>query len=158
MGDTLFYQYIDRLSLFYNYFAFLDTDAYLADQLFIKHQVRVHFCEEYVRGDSPYRVIFCHVRKRDRARFQAALEELPKKMMYAVRFGANANSREKRRRIPVKQLIPLDKRSKKAKREYHAKQRGSWNGVNPVTRIVQSRKAYDRARVKQSDRRDPRID
>lgn len=43
MGDTLFYQYIDRLSLFYNYFAFLDTDAYLADQLFIKHQVRVHF-------------------------------------------------------------------------------------------------------------------
>ena len=66
MGDTLFYQYIDRLSLFYNYFAFLDTDAYLADQLFIKHQVRVHFC---------------HVRKRDRARFQAALEELPKKMM-----------------------------------------------------------------------------
>ena len=36
MGDTLFYQYIDRLSLFYNYFAFLDTDAYLADQLFIK--------------------------------------------------------------------------------------------------------------------------
>ena len=76
MGDTLFYQYIDRLSLFYNYFAFLDTDAYLADQLFIKHQVRVHFCEEYVRGDSPYRVIFCHVRKRDRARFQAALEEV----------------------------------------------------------------------------------
>ena len=68
MGDTLFYQYIDRLSLFYNYFAFLDTDAYLADQLFIKHQVRVHFCEEYVRGDSPYRVIFCHVRKRDRSR------------------------------------------------------------------------------------------
>ena len=81
MGDTLFYQHIDRLSLFYNYFAFLDTDAYLADQLFVKHQARVHFREEYVRGDSPYRVIFCHVRKRDRARFQAALEELPKKMM-----------------------------------------------------------------------------
>ncbi len=81
MGNTHFYQHIDRLSLFYSYFAFLDTDAYLADQLFIKHQVRVHFCEEYVRGDSPYRVIFCHVRKRDRARFQAALEELPKKMM-----------------------------------------------------------------------------
>ena len=34
-----------------------------------------------VRNDSPYRAIFCHVRKRDRERFQAALEELPKKMM-----------------------------------------------------------------------------
>ena len=45
------------------------------------------------------------------------------------------------------QLIPLDKRSKKARREYHAKQRGSWHGVNPITRTVQSRKTYDRARV-----------
>lgn len=53
MGDTHFYQHIDRLSLFCSYFVFLDTDAYLADQLFIKHQVRVHFHEEYVRGDSP---------------------------------------------------------------------------------------------------------
>ena len=32
------------------------------------------------------------------------------------------------------QLILLDKRSKKARREYHAKQRGSWHGVNPITR------------------------
>ena len=32
------------------------------------------------------------------------------------------------------QLVPLDKRSKKARREYHAKQRGSWHGVNPITR------------------------
>lgn len=52
------------------------------------------------------------------------------------------------------QSVPLDKRSKKAQREYHAKQRGSWHGVNPITRTVQSRKTYDRARVKQADRRD----
>lgn len=52
------------------------------------------------------------------------------------------------------QLVPLDKLSKKAQREYHAKQRGSWHGVNPITRTVQSRKTYDRARVKQADRRD----
>ena len=29
------------------------------------------------------------------------------------------------------QLIPLDKRSKKARREYHAKQRGSWHTGQP---------------------------
>ena len=52
------------------------------------------------------------------------------------------------------QLVPLDKRSKKAQREYHAKQRGSWHGVNPITRTVQSRKTYDRERVKQADRPD----
>ena len=81
MQRTDFYQHIDRRSLLYTHYAFLDTEAYLADQLFLKHQVRVHFREEYGRDDSPYRVIFCHVRKRDRERFQAALEELPKKMM-----------------------------------------------------------------------------
>ncbi len=48
-------------------------------------------------------------------------------------------------------LIPLDKRSKKAQREHHAKRRGSWHGLNPITRTVQSRKTYDRARVKQAD-------
>lgn len=52
------------------------------------------------------------------------------------------------------QLIPLDKRSKKAQKEYHSKQRGSWYGVNPITRTVQNRKNYDRARIKQTDRRD----
>ena len=81
MQHTDLYQHIDRRSLLYTYFAFLDTEAYLADQLFLKHQVRVHFCEEYVRGDSPYRAIFCHVRKRDEERFLSALAELPDKMM-----------------------------------------------------------------------------
>ena len=56
------------------------------------------------------------------------------------------------------QLIPLDKRSKKAQREYYSKQRGSWYGVNPITRTVQSRKAYDGARIKQTNRRDFGID
>lgn len=81
MKHSQYYQPIDRPSLRYAYYAFLDTDAYLADPIFIKHQVRVRFREEYVRNDSPYRVIFCQVRKRDRMRFLAAMEELPNKML-----------------------------------------------------------------------------
>lgn len=73
MKQTDFYQDIERFSLLNAYYAYMDTDAYLADQLFIKHQVRVHFREEYARDGSPYRVIFCHVRKRDQERFLAAL-------------------------------------------------------------------------------------
>lgn len=53
------------------------------------------------------------------------------------------------------QLVPLNKRSKKAQRKFYAERRGSWHGVNPVSRTIQSRKAYDRARVKQANRRDP---
>lgn len=43
----------------------------------------------------------------------------------------------------MKQMIPLKKQSKKAQKEQHAKQRGSWHGISPVTRTVPNGKAYD---------------
>lgn len=45
-------------------------------------------------------------------------------------------------------LTPLDKQSKRRRREFHAARRGSWNGLSPVTRIVPDRRAYDRNRMK----------
>lgn len=50
--------------------------------------------------------------------------------------------------------IPLKKQSKKKQHEYYASQRGSWNGVNPVTRVVKSKKTYNRNTIKQTIRRD----
>lgn len=47
----------------------------------------------------------------------------------------------------AEKFVPLEKRSKKEQRAYHAKQRGSWNGVNPVTRVVPNKKVYNRKRV-----------
>lgn len=41
----------------------------------------------------------------------------------------------------------------KEKRKYYASKRGSWNGGSPVTRVVQSRKIYDRKRMKSADRK-----
>lgn len=41
-------------------------------------------------------------------------------------------------------MVPLKKQSKQRQREFHASKRGSWNGVCPVTRIVESKKVYDR--------------
>ena len=37
-------------------------------------------------------------------------------------------------------VTPLKKQSKKNQRKFHAAKRGTWNGVSPVTRIVQSRR------------------
>lgn len=48
--------------------------------------------------------------------------------------------------------VPLKKQSKRAQKEYHSKQRGSWYGISPVTRSVPSGKAYDRKRIKREDR------
>ena len=50
-------------------------------------------------------------------------------------------------------MIPLSKQSKKKQKQYHAQQRGSWNGVSPVTRTEPDRKKYDRNREKQAARR-----
>ncbi len=49
----------------------------------------------------------------------------------------------------IQKLIPLKKQSKKSRRKYYAKQRGSWNGIDPTTRIVKSKKEYDRNSIKQ---------
>ena len=75
------YWKLKRFSLFYSYFAYLDTDEYLADMLFHDHEVRVHYGAEYARKDSPYLMIFCKVRKRNEDAFIAALEELPNRML-----------------------------------------------------------------------------
>ena len=72
---------IEKFSFFYSYFAIIDTADYLADQLFIKHKVRVGFGPEFVCPDAPYRVIMCKCRKRDVDAFLAAIRELPNKML-----------------------------------------------------------------------------
>lgn len=49
-------------------------------------------------------------------------------------------------------MVPIRKQSKKAQKRHYAQQRGSWNGVNPVTRTVPNRKAYSRAKAKNEAR------
>jgi len=51
----------------------------------------------------------------------------------------------------MKQMIPLNNQSKKNQKEYHAKQRGSWYGIAPITRCVTNGKAYDRNRIKREN-------
>lgn len=46
------------------------------------------------------------------------------------------------------QIVPMKKQSKREQKEYHAKQRGRWNGLCPVTHTVPNGKAYDRYRIK----------
>ena len=41
-------------------------------------------------------------------------------------------------------FVPFEKRSKKEQRSCNAAKRGSWNGVNPVSRVVPSKKQYKR--------------
>ena len=51
----------------------------------------------------------------------------------------------------MQKMIPLDKQSKKNRRAYHAAQRGTWNGVNPVSLMKPSGKTYDRNHIKREN-------
>lgn len=53
----------------------------------------------------------------------------------------------------MRKVISLKKQQKKAQKEFHAARRGSWNGVNPISRIVPSGKQYSRAKAKAEARR-----
>ncbi|MBO5199621.1 MAG: hypothetical protein J6B85_14085 [Lachnospiraceae bacterium] len=68
-------------SLFYYYYVFLDTEKYLADQLFINHRVKVNFGEEFIKEGTPYRFICCKIRKKDEVQFIAALGEMDNKAL-----------------------------------------------------------------------------
>ena len=50
------------------------------------------------------------------------------------------------------QFVPLSKQSKKAQKVHHARKRGSWYDLSPVTRTCPSGKAYDRNKVKRDSR------
>ena len=52
--------------------------------------------------------------------------------------------------------VPLSKKSKKEQKKFHAMQRSTWNGLNPMTRTVPNGKAYNRKKLKQSDFRNSR--
>ena len=47
----------------------------------------------------------------------------------------------------MEKFIPYDKLSKKKQRELNAQKRGSWGGLNPVTRKPENPKAYNRRKA-----------
>ena len=50
-------------------------------------------------------------------------------------------------------FVPYRKLSKKKKRELDGKRRNTWGGLSPVTRKKESRKAYNRKRMRERDLR-----
>ena len=51
----------------------------------------------------------------------------------------------------MEKFVPYEKLSKKEKRRMDALRRGTWQGVNPVTRKSENPKAYNRSKARQLD-------
>ena len=56
----------------------------------------------------------------------------------------------------MNRFIPLNKQTKKQQKKHYSTQRSDWGTISPVTRIVSSGKAYNRAKAKQN--RDIRLE
>ena len=54
--------------------------------------------------------------------------------------------------------VPLDKQSKRKKKEYHAAQRKDWGNLNPVTRKAPNLKVYNRKKSERRYEYEPRSD
>lgn len=68
-------------ALIYKSFAYVDTDEYLADSLFINNKLRVKYGKEYKHERSKYIIIFCKIKKADTEKFYASMEKLKNKML-----------------------------------------------------------------------------
>ena len=51
----------------------------------------------------------------------------------------------------MKGYIPLKKQTKRQQKAVHARKRLSWNGLVPVSRVVPSKKMYDRQAGKRTE-------
>ena len=54
--------------------------------------------------------------------------------------------------------VPLDKRTKREQREYHAKQRRDWGEISPITKKAANQKLYNRKKSKHRQDYEPGLD
>ena len=59
----------------------VDTEDYLADQLFIEKKISVYFGREFIKRDLPYVVIEVKLQRKQEAAFLEAMEKLKRKML-----------------------------------------------------------------------------
>ena len=72
---------IDRKSLLFKFFAYLDTNEYLANEMFVQNGLKVFFCKTGRKKDSRYVIVICKVWKKDADRFVRVMDLMNKKML-----------------------------------------------------------------------------
>lgn len=62
-------------------YMYIDHKDYLADSLFAENKISVKFGKEMVKDGSPYRIVFCRVKKKDVTAFEHIFPKLTNKML-----------------------------------------------------------------------------
>lgn len=75
------YVKIQKKSLLYSYYAYIDTNEFFADAIFIHEHVKVQFGKVGRRENSQYVVVLCKVWKWEEEKFVSAMEKLRDRML-----------------------------------------------------------------------------
>lgn len=75
------YVKIEKKSLLFNYYAYIDTEEYLADSIFIQEKLRVFFEKTGRKQDCQYVVVLCKVWKWDAEKFVYAMGRFYNKLL-----------------------------------------------------------------------------
>ena len=62
-------------------YAYIDLNNYFADEIFLEKNIEVKFLREMIRGDSPYRIVICKIKREDGEAFEEALKLLEDKIL-----------------------------------------------------------------------------
>ena len=62
-------------------YAYIALNNYFADEIFLEKNIEVKFLREMIRGDSPYRIVICKIKREDGEAFEEALKLLEDKML-----------------------------------------------------------------------------
>lgn len=75
------YVKIEKKSLLFNYYAYIDTEEFIADSIFIQEKLSVFFGKVGRKQDSQYIVVLCKVWKWDADKFTFAMKKLYNKLL-----------------------------------------------------------------------------
>lgn len=86
---------IDKVSPFFKHFVYIDRKDHAADDIFIKHKLRVHFLKDFRKDGSNFEIIYCKVNKDKQSTFILCMFELDQKLLLSDNCKEYMETKEK---------------------------------------------------------------
>lgn len=75
------YLQVDCFWPFFKNYVFVDTVECGYEQILKRNQIRIKILREYIKPDSPFRLVICRVKKKDENIFYNCLEQIRNKAL-----------------------------------------------------------------------------
>ena len=69
------YVKIDKISIFHNWYMYMDHKSYALDELFVRNRLHLKFSKEYQKADTPWVIITIRIPKSESDRFEKVMFE-----------------------------------------------------------------------------------